>query len=597
VTRRRSLAAYAGAYLAYQLLALVAWWHLLADGIASSLPTKSGDPGEEVWFLATLPHALSSGSNPFFSHAIFAPQGVNLLANTSMDLLGLVFSPVTVLAGPIATFSVASLLAPATSALGAFALCRRHVSFTPAAWVGGLVYGFGPFLATDLRFGHLDLTWLVFPPLIFLALERLLEPEAEARHRLARGAVVGALVVMQFFVSTELLAITVIMVMVALVLWLVVARGRAVRRLGDAAAGLALALAVPAVALAYPIWFAVAGPRHISGAVWPHIDRLSASLAAAVLLHGELAGVRFISEGNGSYLGIGLLAVLVLGAIRFWDDTRLRAALAMAAAAYVASLGYSLHAGTTDLRVPLPAAVLGHLPLVNSIIPERFAAMVDLFAGLSLAAICDGVRKEGLVRARAASSGRRGARTGVPAVVAVAAVALVPLVFEPSWPYPAEPLALPAVLRAGAGSAGGPAGTAPDHSPSAGRLTGLVEVFPTTPQAVSGEMVAQAEEGFGYELGTGYAIVPGPRGHGTQQPPLTAVTLVFAAASLDRLTLPLPGSTRAAFEETVVAERFREIVVLPHATGSATVDDAMSEMYGHPSWSTGGAQVWVFPRH
>jgi hypothetical protein len=580
--RRRAWRQYLVAFALYQALGMGTWWHLVAGGVTTTVPAGSADPGEEVWFLAWLPHALGTAANPFLSHAIFAPAGVNLLSNTSIDLLGLLLSPVTATAGAVASLDIASILAPALSALAAFALCRRYVSWQPAAFVGGLCYGFGPFLATDLRYGHLDLTWLVFPPLIFIALDELLV--RQRRRPLPTGAVLGVLVVAQFFVSTELLTITVLTGAVALAL-AALRRPRSVAaHLRAAGAGLALAVGIPAAVLAYPVWVVVAGPRHFEGPVWPDVGRIASSVAAAVQPHAELAGVAFVSGGNGSYLGVTLLVVLAAGAVAFWRSTALRLAVALMVVCFVASLGYDLHVDRTDLHVTMPLAVLGHVPLLDSVIPERFAAMTDLFAGVALAIVVDHVR-------RASWPARSGRTTGARAVLAAATavVALVPLGLLPPWPYATSSVVQPAVLRSHAVDAAVHGAASAVHGPP------IVAVYPDAAGAVSDQMVWQAQDGFSFALADGYAIVPGTAQHATESPRLDALWLVFAAASLGRLPLSTSRTTLRSIRAALAGGRVRDVVVLPGAVGSVAVRHVLEAALGRPSRRVDGAVLWVLP--
>ncbi|HLN06186.1 MAG TPA: hypothetical protein VK217_07905, partial [Acidimicrobiales bacterium] len=296
--------------LIYLGLAVIVWWHVWAGGPSVKMVGGSTDPVQEVWFLAWALHVLEHGGNPFFTRAMYAPQGVNLLANASILALGVLFAPVTALFGPIVAFNVAVTLAPATSALAAFFAIRRYATWQLAAFVGGLCYGFGPFAATDLRFGHLHLTFLAIPPLIFLVLDELFVQRRRSPVR--AGVILGALLIVQFFVSTELLALTLILAVTGLVVLALTHRDQAFAAARAAAPGLGVGLLIAGFVLAYPMWFAAAGPRHITGPVFPNIGNLTSTLAASILPQGERPGIGFISGGNGAYLGVPLLLLLLV---------------------------------------------------------------------------------------------------------------------------------------------------------------------------------------------------------------------------------------------------------------------------------------------
>ncbi|GAA1807263.1 hypothetical protein GCM10009682_31410 [Luedemannella flava] len=54
--------------------------------------------------------------NPLFSHAVNAPDGVNMMANTTVLGLGIPLTPVTLLLGPLVTYRVLAVLALAGTA-------------------------------------------------------------------------------------------------------------------------------------------------------------------------------------------------------------------------------------------------------------------------------------------------------------------------------------------------------------------------------------------------------------------------------------------------------------------------------------------------
>ncbi len=124
----------------------------------------------------------------FFSGAVNVPHGANLLSNTSGTLVGVVLAPVTWLFGPVTATNVALTLAPALSAWGCFAAVRPLVTWKPGAIPAGLVYGYSAAIVTSLALGHVSVTLLVIPPLLFTTLhEIVIRQEHSVRRDGARA--------------------------------------------------------------------------------------------------------------------------------------------------------------------------------------------------------------------------------------------------------------------------------------------------------------------------------------------------------------------------------------------------------------------------
>lgn len=556
--------------LVYLGLGVLLWWHLWGDGAGHSLASGSLDAAADVWWLAWVPHALAHGDNPFFTRAMYYPAGVNLLANTSFLLVGLVLSPLTAAAGPLASFLVAVVLAPAADALAAYAALRRYVSWAPAAFAGGLLYGFGPFVGADLRYGHLNLTVLVVPPLALIVLDRILVRRTGSPWW--AGLWLALCVVAEFFVSVEVLALGVVVAVGATVVVLA-ARGRAWRDgLSYSATAIGLAVVLSAAALAYPMWWYLRGPRHFVGSVWGDMTGYAASLASFVQPHGELTGVRFISGGNGDFLGAPLLAVLVAGLWAFRNDRVLRFALAMTGLCATLALGAELHVGQRSNGVPMPAWLIVHLPLLSSAAASRFGAYLDLFAGLGLALVVGHVHRE--LR-------NHGGRRAVAALAgaAVAAAGTVSCALVPPWPYAAHRLVEPAVL---ADLSALPPGTA-------------VREYPLASGTDGDGLAWQAQDGLRYGVTAGDAIVPGDGGQATIAAPPDAMDLVFAAAASGQLDAAkvrslVPVVRRHAFDDDVGAV----VVVTPSADGSQLAG-LLRAALGTPAATGGSGALWLRP--
>ncbi len=272
----------------YLALGFLLWVHAWAEGASTHTLCGCGDPALFLWFFQWPATALSHGQNPFFSTALFHPHGINLLSQTSVTGLSVPLVPVTWIWGPVASLNVASTITPALTAFTAFFVIRRWVSWTPAAFVGGLLYGFSPFVLSSLEFAHLMTAALMLLPLILAALDEILV--RQRRNPLWAGALLAVLLFAQFFLSSELLAIVAVVVVicvVALVVAALVTKPSLVRaRFPYAAKALAVGLGLAVVLLAWPVWFALKGPASLSGLVWPNVGVIGGFIPSSFVTTG-----------------------------------------------------------------------------------------------------------------------------------------------------------------------------------------------------------------------------------------------------------------------------------------------------------------------
>jgi hypothetical protein len=343
------------------------------------------DPEIFVWSVAWWPHAILHGDNPFVSHAIWAPDGINLAWTTSVPAIAVAVAPVTLLFGPVAGYNVAALLLPALGAWAAFLLCR-HV--TRAFWpslAGGYLFGFSSYMLGQ-QLGHLHMTAVFVVPLAALVVLRFLEGELDGGGLAWR---LGLLLGLQVYLSTELFFTLSLSLAAALALayaCVPALRGRirAVPRPLAAAYALAVALASPLLA------YAAAG---FEATTLNEPDLYSADLLNLVLPTRLVAAGGGIAGGlvdafpgndaeRGAYVGLPALLVVCLYA---WSRRRRPAArflvLALALAVAV-SLGTALWVGGHRV-VPLPWELVSRLPLFNNVLPVRFS----LFASLAVAVV------------------------------------------------------------------------------------------------------------------------------------------------------------------------------------------------------------------
>jgi hypothetical protein len=509
----------------YLVASVVVWWPVWSNHPTTTSPGVGFDSSLTTWFFEWAAYAVEHGLNPFYTATLFHPVGTNLV-QSPWDL-GLPLAPVTWIFGPVASLNVALTLSPVLSALAMFVLLRRWVSWSPAAFAGGLFYGFSPFVLVELSNSHLNLGMVAVPPLIVLCLDDLFV--RQRRRPLVSGIALGLLVVLQFFIATEVLVDTVIVGVISLILigaYAVWRHPEAVRqRAHHAVVGLAAGGVTAVVLLAYPTWFALDGPAHLSGQLFPGLSLQDGGItlgrlafpASASSVQASLGIYSIIQQHfllSSQYLGLGAIAVAIIGSLVWYRDRRLWVFATVAVVSIVLALG--VQAGT-----PLPWQLLYHLPLLNNAIPNRIVLLTYLVVAVMVGLVIDHTYVE--VRRRVARSGagspvgatpaagdhrhgparrsRSAPWVGALAGVAVAAVALVPpaIYVAPDLPIGAGPVILPTWFR-----------TVAPHLKSGQVVLALPVPFST---AEAG-MTWQATDGLHYSIvgGSGAGAVPSRAG-------------------------------------------------------------------------------------
>lgn len=555
----RTRALTAGCVFVYAGLAVLVYWGISPlDG--RHLPVCGClDPVQSAWFLKWDVTSLWHGHDPFFSAAIDYPRGIDVADNTSMPLLALLGAPVTALLGPVSSVNLWLHLAFFTSAWAALWVLRRWALSLGAAFVGGLFYGFSPYLIGQGA-GHVNLAFVpLLPVLVYLCSELLRGRSARPRRT---ALILGVVAAAQFLISAEILADSAVLTVISVVLLaLVHPRGiwRNARRAVRATAW-ALASFVPLAAA--ELWALLFGAQHITGKVSPEVakglvradllapvvpDRLMRVGSAGAIREGSTFVMGNLLE-NGSYLGVPLLLVVVGLVVWARRDRRVIFAAAMAVVAFVLSLGNTLTVDGRATSFALPFRLLMQLPQFANITAARFSAFTDLALagvlgfGLDLLWRRDGLGRAGERADEAAAELAPHPTRGRPwrGVLAfgIVAAALVPLV--PRVPYPVSATSVPAFFTS----------SAVDVIPA----DGLVLAYPYPYSPTDQAMLWQADAGFRFSLLGGYALAPSPHGGGTYNPPS-----------------PVPASLRQFFRSGLSARpvTFSQLFVDPHAVETA----------------------------
>jgi hypothetical protein len=533
----------------------------------TTLSGGDGDPAIFMWFLRWVPFALGNGHDLLVSHHLNYPDGVNLMWNTSLPLPGLLLAPVTTAWGPVLSFNLLLVLAYGLSAWCAYLAIRRFVPGHLAAAVGGLVYGFSPAMRVQSHHLHMSLAFLV--PLMLLALHEILVRQRRSPWLVGTG--LGLMAGAQLLTGEELLAMTALLAF-AMFLLVVLTNLRRVReRWLYAAKAFAVAFLMTSAVIVWPLSVQFGGPQRIHGDIQK--TNYSNDLQSFILpgwpqeltYPGTAELVQGFAGGNSAYLGLPLLLVLVVLAVRWRSSPVVRVGLALMAVAALLSLGPTLLVGGRDTGIPLPWGFFEDLPLLPSLIPSRLAQLTALFAGLLLAVFLQAVWREG--------GWRR------PAAVAVALLVLAPL--WPSGTVPAEEVTTPAFFT-------GPAvRTLPRDS--------VALVLPWPYRRTSLAMTWQAEAGLWYRMPGGYFIGPQrdsdlPRFDAIPSSASITLARIFSGVPPPRLT----GPRRRALARDFVRWRVGSVVVGPMPNQAAMVGFLTDLLGGEPQ-VVQGVYLWRDP--
>jgi hypothetical protein len=374
----------------YLVLAMTVFGHFGSLG-PGHMSGGSPDAIFYVWWLAWAAFAIPHGLNVFLASWLNYPFGQNFGVQAGSNLLlGVAFLPITKLFGPIVAWNVAVRLALAASAMSMFLVLRRWCTWWPAAFVGGLLYGFSSYSLWYGRGVYLFLIFVPLPPIIFLVLHEII---VRQRWRPMRaGIVLAVLCTFQFFVSTEILASTLLIGAIATILLIAANRRLLIAHWRYAAAAFGWATLGTVVLLTFPLLYTFTGPEHINGQLFA-----PTKVAAADLLSPVVPNVQWIDPkvvplassnsfqdslifGGDLYLGLPLIIALICFAVFLRNRRAILFTGSMVLICFVLSLGNPLWADGHRTQIPLPFVVLQHLPIIQEIEADRLSLFTSLFA-------------------------------------------------------------------------------------------------------------------------------------------------------------------------------------------------------------------------
>ncbi len=367
-----------------------------ASYLAGQLPS-SRDSASYVWGFWWMAEQVSHLGNPWFTNHMAAPVGVSLGYHSLMALPGLIFTPVTLLFGPSASYNLLVILVPGLSSYAMYRAARLWLRSQTGAIAAGAFFGLSAMLAQEDWY-HINIAvGTLFLP-ITLELSVRLRRSPGVRQALLLGVALGAAVL----TDSESAVLAAILTLCVLLPWLL--RRPSLARLWPAGLAALVAAVVAAPQLISMAQEMARGGLAIKPPLLAVTDKLYGIGLPGMFAPSPrvadfgLTGLAqpFIHSRNNENLpmfGVTLTALALLGLIVAWRrrNTKLLALLWLACCAL--ALGASLWVGKQQYT---PFALTWNGVQVSPVLPYTWFVRIP---GLSSFREADRLALLGLVPA------------------------------------------------------------------------------------------------------------------------------------------------------------------------------------------------------
>lgn len=356
----------------------------------SGLLGYPGDNFQHAWFLWHFARAVLHAQNPFYTDLLYYPTRVNLTWSTTDPLAGFLALPLSVFAGPVIAYNFSLILQLALAAFCARLLCLRISRNEVAAFIGGIIFGFSPYLMAH-ALEHLSLVTAFPIPLFVIALDRIL---GEASPSWRTGIPLGFALLLAVYAhyNYPVICLVLALLFVGIETWRNFGTG-AWKYLRGICKPIAAGAATFIIGFSPLLWMMFAAHSDVPGPRRPgHIEIMSAdALGFAMPSWNHIVFGKFARGLNPDLFRAGVegtvyvgVVALALAAIGFWKGRQENRAWAfratiLGAAFWLLSLGPRIHVLGRDLHIPGPAALFFDLPFARFIsAPARFDVVVSL---------------------------------------------------------------------------------------------------------------------------------------------------------------------------------------------------------------------------
>ena len=304
------------------------------------------DPLYFIWCLYWLPYALIHHLSFFFTRYMWAPQGVNLSWANQIPALSFIFSPLTLLFGPIVANNLIAIISPVLSSFFAYILIKYLTKSKLAGFIGGYIYGFSPY--TFAFNDDMNLYFICLIPLIAYLFFLKYDGKIKTVTYIIMTSVLASA---EFLISPEIFTTMIFLGILSIIVSLFLFMDERIK-LYKMLYYSALSLLISFILISPFIYNMMTTMNSISRYIMPpdiySVNLINMIIPAPIIF---LGGNFFIRESfrlfqTASYIGIPLIAIIILYTIREWKNKSGQFLIIILSIVLVFSFGPYLHYNT-----------------------------------------------------------------------------------------------------------------------------------------------------------------------------------------------------------------------------------------------------------
>lgn len=545
---------YAGYFLAYTTLAILLFSAVWKDPMSRWIGIQ-GDANSFMWFLSWIPYELIHFHNPLMTNYLMFPRGINLMWNTSIIIPAIVLSPITLIFGPVFSFNILSTLSLSVSAFVAFVAINSFIQKRSIAFIGGLIYGFSPYMIAQSIPGHVNLTFVWYPPMVLFLINYLIIRKSSKRWTI--GVALGIFTAIEILTAEEIVATTAMAGGILLVLLSITYREKVKDRFLYSIGPLVLGGFIALVLVAYPLYIQFFGIQVVHGPLQTKnvfVTDLANLVVPTPFLHfyppwaGSIVGKFTGNNGEwDGYIGIPWLLFLVIVPFVMRRNILIRLASIFSLIITIFSFGPQLHIAGKVLPFDLPWYEIQKLPLLDNVLPSRLMNLVFLSSALVTSVVLKYLIEKYKSK-------------GIVAAGVLVMICFYPLL--PAFKYPYQTNLTPKFFTTNAVKQI-PSKSVALVAPSG--LTFLPELW-------------QAEAKFRYKMPSGSLIVPNPNGIGALSlPNVSALLFELFVIQQGYVGHPLTSKKIVSLRQNILQDKIQTVIVGPFYSGPPTAIQLQGE--------------------